>query len=85
MIKRLFRTWLRYKLFRAIFDVSNFDEVYQWVYAKPIHEWYLAIYCVRYGIKHGYDQDNACIEHTDLKEVTSIWNFIHKKENCYLV
>lgn len=85
MIKRLFRTWLRYKLFRTIFDVSNFEEVYQWVYKKPIHEWYLAIYCARCGIKHGYDQDNARIEHTDLKDVASMWNFFHEKKSSHLV
>ena len=85
MIKRLFRTWLRYKLFRTIFDVSNFEEAYRWVFEKPIFKWYLAIYCARCGTKVKYDKDNTRIERIDLKESESMWNFFHEKKSCHLV
>lgn len=43
MIKRLFRTWLRYKLVKRIGEPTNYEQVFEWVYDSPIWEWYMRI------------------------------------------
>lgn len=45
MIKRLFRTWLRYKLVRVIGErEANFEEVFEWIYNSPIKDWKIMLY-----------------------------------------
>lgn len=46
MIKRLFRTWLRHRLYINIGDHSDFEKIFQWIYRSPILEWKLRIYCI---------------------------------------
>lgn len=43
MIKRLFRTWLRYKLVKRIGEPTNYEQVFEWVYDSPIWEWHMRI------------------------------------------
>lgn len=43
MIKRLFRTWLRYKLVKRIGEPTNYELVFEWVYDSPIWEWHMRI------------------------------------------
>lgn len=46
MIKRLFRTWLRYKLVKRIGEPTNYEQVFEWVYDSPIWEWHMRIQVV---------------------------------------
>lgn len=50
MIKRLFRTWLRIKMFYILGEsCTNFEESFNWVYNSPIIEWkYRAYLCSYY-------------------------------------
>lgn len=48
MIKRLFRTWLRYKLVKLIGEKElNFEEVFKWIYDSPILEWNAMLYLAK--------------------------------------
>lgn len=48
MIKRLFRTWLRYKLVRVIGErETNFEEVFEWIYNSPITDWKIMLYLAK--------------------------------------
>lgn len=77
MIKRLFRTWLRYKLVRMIGErETNFEEVFEWIYNSPIKDWkmmlYLAKKCDRLidPLSHSLDSE------VDLHRAKDILNFI---------
>lgn len=50
MIKGLFRTWLRIKMFYILGEsCTNFEECFNWVYNSPIIEWkYRVYFCSSY-------------------------------------
>ena len=54
MIKRLFRTWLRYWLYQNIGDHVDFEEMFQWIYRSPIWEWNIRIFCICSSKKEKY-------------------------------
>ena len=39
MIKRLFRTWLRYRLYKSIGEPTNYKQIFEWIYDSPIWEY----------------------------------------------
>ena len=61
MIKRLFRTWLRYQLYQYIGDHVDFEEIFQWIYRSPIWEWNIRIFCIYSSKKdeYGYVSKNS--------------------------
>ena len=79
MIKRLFRTWLRYKLVRMIGErETNFEEVFEWIYNSPIWEWKIRLYLSkRYDhLVNIHSESLDCI--VDLDRAQSILDFIKK-------
>ena len=60
MMKRLFRTWLRYQLYQNIGNHVDFEEIFQWIYRSPIREWKLRIFCIcsSESTKSGWIDDN---------------------------
>lgn len=68
MIKRLFRTWLRIKMFYILGEsCTNFEECFNWVYNSPIIEWnYRINLCMYY--KH-----NKTVEIEKLKSFEVIF------------
>ena len=78
MIKRLFRTWLRYKLVKRIGEPTNYEQVFEWIYNSPILEWYIRIQVARWS-EHLI---NVCKvsdgEKVDLDEAQKYLDLFHK-------
>ena len=78
MIKRLFRTWLRYKLVKRIGEPTNYEQVFEWIYNSPILEWYIGIQVARWS-EHLI---NVCKvsdgEKVDLDEAQKYLDLFHK-------
>lgn len=70
MIKRLFRTWLRIKMFYILGEsCTNFEECFNWVYNSPIIEWkYRVLLCDYYYIR------NRSIDIEKLKSLETIFH-----------
>ncbi len=77
MIKRLFRTWLRYKLVRVIGErETNFEEVFEWIYNSPIWEWKIRLYLSK-RYDHLVDIHSiSCVGEVDLDKAKKLLNFI---------
>ena len=83
MIKRLFRTWLRYRLYQNIGDRVNFETIFQWIYRSPILEWNIRIFCIRSSesTKSGWIDDNnyGIIERTySIEDAETLLRFFRK-------
>ena len=81
MIKRLFRTWLRIKMYKKIGEYTNFEECFLWVYNSPILEWDLRFYCVICSFT-GYHVEvkgrDKLLYKGDLSKASRVWDFLHK-------
>ena len=79
MIKRLFRTWLRYKLVRLIGEhETNFEEVFEWIYNSPIWEWKIRLYLSK-RYDHFIDIHSGSLAcEVDLNKAQEVLKFIKK-------
>lgn len=78
MIKRLFRTWLRYKLVKRIGEPTNYEQVFEWVYDSPIFEWHMRIQ-VAWWSNHLINNCKVSDgEKVDLDEAQRYLDLIHK-------
>lgn len=78
MIKRLFRTWLRYKLVKHIGEPTNYEQVFEWIYNSPIWEWNIRIQVVRWS-EHLINAHNLSDgEKVDLDEAQKYLDRFHK-------
>ena len=76
MIKRLFRTWLRYKLVKLIGEKElNFEEVFEWVYNSPIWEWNIMLYLVK---RFDVIDAKTCKFKVDISKAQDVLNLIKK-------
>ena len=76
MIKRLFRTWLRYKLVKLIGEKElNFEEVFEWIYNSPILEWNIRLYLAKRF--DGIDTE-TCKFKVDISKAQDVLNLIKK-------
>lgn len=81
MIKRLFRTWLRVKLYKKIGDSKNFERAFSWIYDSPIFEWKLRIYCIYLSTHEGYEYLDGLTKtylETRFDEASRLWDFFHQ-------
>nr|DAG18394.1 MAG TPA: hypothetical protein [Caudoviricetes sp.] len=83
MIKRLFRTWLRYQLYQNIGNHVDFEEIFQWIYRSPIWEWNLRISCICSSVEYKYgwtSEDNyGIIDVTySIKDAETLLRFFRK-------
>ncbi len=78
MIKRLFRTWLRYKLVKHIGEPTNYEQVFEWVYDSPILEWYMRIRVARWSEHLINIRDLSDGEKVDLDEAQRYLDLFHK-------
>lgn len=83
MIKRLFRTWLRVRLYQHIGDHTQFEETFKWIYKSPIWEWNTKIYCLMETKEYVNGWIDSCsygtvktVYHID--EAERLLNFFHK-------
>ena len=78
MIKRLFRTWLRYKLVKHIGEPINYEQVFEWIYDSPILEWYIRIQVAHWS-EHLINFHKVSEgEKVDLDEAQKYLDLIHK-------
>ena len=78
MIKRLFRTWLRFKLVRMIGEPTNYEQAFEWIYNSPILEWYMRLHIVRWS-EHLIDSSKPRKgERVDLDEAQKYLDFLQK-------
>lgn len=83
MIKRLFRTWLRYMLYKSIGEPTNYKQIFEWIYDSPIWEWNLRIFCIRSSkeTKSGWINENCygTIEEIySIEDAETLLRFFHK-------
>lgn len=83
MIKKLFRTWLRLRLYKNIGDYADFEKIFQWIYKSPIWEWNLRIFCIcsTRTTLSGWinDYDYRIVEKTySIKDAETLLRFFHK-------
>ena len=77
MIKRLFRTWMRYKLVRMIGErETNFEEVFEWIYNSPITDWKIMLYLARRFDECIDSQSHPNKFKVDLSRAKEVLNFI---------
>lgn len=76
MIKRLFRSWLRYKLVKLVGEKElNFEEVFEWIYNSLIWEWNIRLYLAnRFD---GIDTE-TCKFKVDISKAQDVLNLIKK-------
>lgn len=83
MIKKLFRTWLRYQLYQNIGNHVDFEEIFQWIYRSPIWEWNLRIFCICSSRKNEYgwitkNQSGVINVAYSIKDAETLLRFFHK-------
>lgn len=83
MIKRLFRTWLRYQLYQNIGNHVDFEEIFQWIYRSPIWEWNLRIFCICSSRENEYgwitkNQFGVINVAYSIKDAETLLRFFHK-------
>lgn len=78
MIKRLFRTWLRYKLVKHIGEPINYEQVFEWIYDSPILEWYMRIQVARWSNHLINNCKVSDGEKVDLDEAQKYLDLFHK-------
>lgn len=78
MIKRLFRTWLRYKLVKRIGEPTNYEQVFEWVYDSPILEWHMRIQVARWSNHLINNCKVSDGEKVDLDEAQRYLDLFHK-------
>lgn len=81
MIKRLFRIWLRWTLFKKLSkSCTNWEEGFIWVYNLPVWEWNIGIYCIERTERtywHDAHYDNIKRK-VSVEEAQKLLNFFHK-------
>lgn len=76
MIKRLFRTWLRYKLVKLIGEKElNFEEVFKWIYDSPILEWNTMLYLAK---KFDEIDTETCYFKVNISKAQDVLDFIKR-------
>ena len=76
MIKRLFRTWLRYKLVKLIGEKElNFEEVFKWIYDSPILEWNIMLYLAK---KYDEIDIETCYFKVNISKAQDVLDFIKR-------